>query len=133
MASFGLITLQVAADKAEPGTYSWVSKAPKTSKESTTDTGTVIIDKAKDAGLADDYTSQSGTLTIKSVAKNDNGAVTGSRARLTASSAAMRATAVRSVATSGLRPRTDKRTRRWVWRARRTSALPRWASRLPVA
>lgn len=80
MGSFGILTVQIAADKAEPGTYQLVPKAPKvskTSKESATQTGTIIIDEAKDAGLAGDFTSQSGTLTIKSVAKNDNGGVAG--------------------------------------------------------
>ena len=77
MSSFGILTVQVSADKTEPGTYQLVPKAPKVAKGSVSETATVIIDKAKEAGLPDDYTSQSGTLTIKSVAKNDKGGVSG--------------------------------------------------------
>lgn len=77
MGSFGLMTIQISADQAEPGTYQLVPKAPKVAKGSVSETGTVIIDEDKGAGLAGDYTSQSGTLTIKSVAKNDKGGVTG--------------------------------------------------------
>lgn len=65
--SFGLLSLQVAAGKIEPGTYQLVpnGKDPKS--------GTVIIKKAQDAGLASDYTSQSGTLTIQSMTMNTSG------------------------------------------------------------
>lgn len=70
MASFGTLTVQVAAGKTEPGSY---QLAPEGDSP---DVGTVIIDKVKDAGLASDYTSQSGTLTIKSVAMSDGGSVT---------------------------------------------------------
>lgn len=65
--SFGLLTLQVAAGKVEPGTYQLVpnGKDPKS--------GTVIIKKAQDAGLATDYTSQSGTLTIQSMTIDTSG------------------------------------------------------------
>ena len=65
--SFGLLTLQVAAGKIAPGTYQLVpnGKDPKS--------GTVIIKKAQDAGLATDYTSQSGTLTIQSMTMNASG------------------------------------------------------------
>ena len=69
MASFGTLTVQVAAGKTEPGSYQL------TPDGDSPDVGTVIIDKVKDAGLASDYTSQSGTLTIKSVAMSDGGSV----------------------------------------------------------
>ncbi len=67
METFGTLTVQVAAAKAEPGTY---QLAPK---EGDPQTGTVIIDKAEGVGIASAYTSQSGTLTIKSVAMSDIG------------------------------------------------------------
>lgn len=69
MASFGLLTLQVAAGTAEPGTYQLAAE------EGGPQSGTVTIDKAKSAGLAADYTSQSGTLTIKSVATDAGSAM----------------------------------------------------------
>ncbi len=77
LGNFGLLTVQIAADKAEPGNYQLLPTAPKVAKGSASETGTVIIDKAKDAGLPDAYTSQSGTLTIKAVTKDDRGMVTG--------------------------------------------------------
>lgn len=67
LASFGTVTVQVAAGKAEPGSYQL------TPDSDNPETGTVIIDSAKNAGLPADYTSQSGTLTIKSVAMNESG------------------------------------------------------------
>lgn len=67
MASFGMLTINIAAGKAEPGTYPLVPKGKDPQ------TGTVVIDEDKGAGLAGDYTSQSGTLTIKSVVMNDSG------------------------------------------------------------
>ena len=69
MGTFGTLTVQVAAAKAEPGTYQL------TPKEGAPQTGKVTINQAKDAGIAAAYTSQSGTLTIKSVAINDAGKV----------------------------------------------------------
>lgn len=66
-ASFGLLTLQVAAGKTEPGIYQ-LAPSGKGAQG-----GTVVIKKAKDAGLATDYTSQSGTLTIHSVVMNASG------------------------------------------------------------
>lgn len=77
MGSFGLLTLQIAADKAEPGTYRLLPKAPKAAPGGASDTGTVIIDRSEDAGLDNAYTSQSGTLTITAVTRNDSGVVTG--------------------------------------------------------
>ncbi|AVO41516.1 hypothetical protein C6571_09615 [Simplicispira suum] len=61
MGSFGTLSLQIAAGKAEPGTYQMgpEGQGPQS--------GTVVIGEAKEAGLAGDYTSKSGTLTIKSV------------------------------------------------------------------
>lgn len=67
MGTFGTITLEVAAAKAAPGTY---QLAPKGGKPQT---GTVSINKAADAGIADAYTSQSGTLTIQSVTMEGSG------------------------------------------------------------
>lgn len=61
LASFGLFTLEAAAGKAEPGTY---QLAPEPAGA---ESATVIIPLDKDAGLEGKYTSQSGTLTIKSV------------------------------------------------------------------
>ena len=69
MGSFGLLTVQVAAGTAEPGTYQLAAT------EGGPQSGTVIIDKAAAAGLAADYTSQSGTLTIKSVVMDDSSAM----------------------------------------------------------
>jgi hypothetical protein len=60
-ASFGLITVEVSTGKAGPGTY---RLAPEVSGD---DSGTVVIQQDKGAGLDSEYTSQSGTLTIKSV------------------------------------------------------------------
>lgn len=61
MGSFGTIALQIGAGKPEPGTYQLVpeGKDPQT--------GTIVIGQAKSAGLADEYTSKSGTLTVRSV------------------------------------------------------------------
>lgn len=61
MGSFGTLSLQIAAGKAEPGTYQMgpEGQGPQS--------GTVVIGETKEAGLAGDYTSKSGTLTIKSV------------------------------------------------------------------
>lgn len=61
MGSFGTLTVQIAAGKAEPGTY-------QLGPEGNNPQGaTFVIGKAKEAGLTDEYTSSSGTLTIKSV------------------------------------------------------------------
>ena len=65
--SFGILTLQVAAGAASPGTYQLAAE------EDAPTTGTVIIDKSEDAGIAHQYTSQSGTLDIKSVDVDDSG------------------------------------------------------------
>ena len=67
MKTFGLVTLQVSAAKAAPGTYQLApeGKGPQT--------GSVDIDKNEDAGIAHNYTAQSGTLNIKSVTMNDAG------------------------------------------------------------
>ncbi len=61
LGSFGTLTLQIAAGKAEPGTYqlSPEGSAPQS--------GSIVIGQAKSAGLTDEYTSKSGTLTVKSV------------------------------------------------------------------
>lgn len=67
MGSFGLMTVHVAAATAEAGTY---QLAPK---DGGPQTGTVIVDEDEDAGLSSTLTSQSGTLTIKSVTMNDSG------------------------------------------------------------
>lgn len=64
MGSFGTVTVQIAAGKAEPGSYQLSPDA-----ENATD-ATVVIEQAKEAGLAGDYTSQSGTLTIQSVTRD---------------------------------------------------------------
>lgn len=66
MGSFGLLTVQVSAGAAEPGTYQLAAE------DGDAQSGTVIIDRDKDAGLDTTYTSQSGTLTIKSVAMDDS-------------------------------------------------------------
>ena len=75
MGTFGTVTLQIAAVQAAPGSYQLAPQA------GAPQTGTVILDAAKGAGIAHDYTSQSGTLTIQSVTMNDTGkqvkAVTG--------------------------------------------------------
>ncbi|QCB47526.1 hypothetical protein [Hydrogenophaga sp. PAMC20947] len=65
--SFGLLTVEVGAGKTEAGIYQLVpnGKDPRS--------GTIMIKSAKDAGLAADYTAQSGTLTILSVAMNASG------------------------------------------------------------
>lgn len=62
MGSFGTVSVQIAAGKAEPGTYQLgpEGKDPQGA--------TFVIGKVKEMGLADEYTSKSGTLTIKSVA-----------------------------------------------------------------
>jgi hypothetical protein len=60
LASFGTLTLEIAAGKTEPGTYQF---APEVSGA---ETATVIIPADKAAGLDSQYTSRSGTLTIKS-------------------------------------------------------------------
>ena len=67
MGTFGTVTLEVAAAKAAPGTYQLAPEggAPQA--------GTVTINKAADAGIANAYTSQSGTLTIKSVTMDSSG------------------------------------------------------------
>ena len=67
LGSFGLLTLQLAAGKPEAGTYQLVPEGKDP------ESGTVIIDKSEDAGLADNYTSHSGMLTIKSVTMSENG------------------------------------------------------------
>lgn len=69
MASFGTLIVQVAAGKAEPGSYQLAAEGDSP------EAGTVVIDKAKSAGLDSNYTSQSGTLTIKSVTMKDGGSV----------------------------------------------------------
>lgn len=61
MGSFGTLTLQIAAGKAEPGTYQLGPEGDDPQ------TGTVVIGEAEELGLADEYTSQSGTLTVKSI------------------------------------------------------------------
>ena len=61
MGSFGTLTVQVSAGTAAPGTYQLAAT------EGDAQSGTVIIDKEKNAGLDAEYTSESGTLTIKSV------------------------------------------------------------------
>lgn len=68
MGSFGLLTLQIAAGTTAPGTYQLAAE------EGGPQSGTIIIDKAKAAGLAADYTSQSGTLTITSVVTDGSSA-----------------------------------------------------------
>jgi hypothetical protein len=60
LASFGTFTLEVAAGQTGPGTY---QLGPEVSGE---DSATVVIPQDKGAGLPAEYTSQSGTLTIKS-------------------------------------------------------------------
>ena len=67
MGTFGTVTLQIAAVQAAPGSYQLAPQA------GAPQTGTVILDAAKGAGIAHDYTSQSGTLTIQSVTMNDTG------------------------------------------------------------
>lgn len=69
VASFGLLTLQVAAGTAAPGTYQLAAE------EGGAQSGMVIIDKDEDAGLAGDYISQSGTLTIKSVVMSESSVI----------------------------------------------------------
>ncbi|HUH89573.1 MAG TPA: hypothetical protein VLZ76_02790 [Lysobacter sp.] len=61
LSSFGLTTMEFSAGKAESGTYRLASEV------SGDDSGTVVIQQDKGAGLDSEYTSQSGTLTIKSV------------------------------------------------------------------
>ena len=61
MGSFGTVIVHIAAGKLEPGTY------PLGKNEKDPQGGSVSIDKAKDAGLNDDYTAKSGNLTIRSV------------------------------------------------------------------
>lgn len=65
LGSFGTLTLQIAAGKAEPGTYQLHPEG------NDAQSGTIVISQAKDAGLADEYTSKSGTLTIKSLTMGD--------------------------------------------------------------
>jgi len=67
MKSFGVLAVRVDAGKAEPGTYQLVPEAKDP------ESGTVTIGKEEDAGLPDNYTSQSGTLTIKSVTMSEDG------------------------------------------------------------
>ena len=67
MSSFGTLTLELAAGKPEAGTYQLVPEGKDPEH------GTVIINKSEDAGLAGEYTSQSGTLTIKSVTMSEGG------------------------------------------------------------
>ena len=67
MGTFGTITLEVAAAKAAPGTYQLAPEG------GTPQAGTVSINKAADAGIANAYTSQSGTLTIQSVSMEGSG------------------------------------------------------------
>lgn len=66
MGAFGTITINISAGKVEPGTYQLGpdGKNPQG--------GTVVIEEKKDAGLAGEYTSKSGTLTIKSVTHDGN-------------------------------------------------------------
>lgn len=66
MGSFGTLNLQIAAGKAEPGTYQLGPEGDDPQA------GTVVIGQNKDLGL-DEYTSQSGTLTIQSVTMGDRG------------------------------------------------------------
>lgn len=61
LASFGLFTLEVAAGTAAPGTY---QLAPEVAGA---DTAEMVIPLSRDAGLEGKFTSQSGTLTIKTV------------------------------------------------------------------
>ncbi|WP_222565836.1 hypothetical protein [Novilysobacter antarcticus] len=61
LASFGLLTVAIAAGTAEPGKYRLADEV------SGADTAAVTIPLDKDTGLAGEFTSQSGTLTIKSV------------------------------------------------------------------
>ena len=61
LASFGLFTLEVAAGTAAPGTYRL------TPEVAGADTAEVVIPLSRDAGLEGKFTSQSGTLTIKTV------------------------------------------------------------------
>ncbi|NYT63394.1 hypothetical protein H0A66_13830 [Alcaligenaceae bacterium] len=65
MESFGTLTLQIAAGKAEPGTY---QLGPE---EKDSQSGTIVIGEAKEAGLTDEYTSKSGILTVKSITMSD--------------------------------------------------------------
>lgn len=61
MGSFGTLDLQISAGKAEPGTYQLgpEGKSPQG--------GTIVIGEAQEAGLAGEYKSKSGTLTVKSI------------------------------------------------------------------
>lgn len=61
MDSFGTLNLQVSAGKAEPGTYQMGAEGKDPQS------GTIVIGEAESAGLAGEYTSKSGTLTVKSV------------------------------------------------------------------
>ncbi|QOW19763.1 hypothetical protein INQ41_01405 [Lysobacter ciconiae] len=61
LASFGMVTVAIAAGTAEPGTYQLGGEVDGA------DTAAVTIPLGKDTGLAGEYTSQSGSLTIKSV------------------------------------------------------------------
>ncbi|MGV8941073.1 MAG: hypothetical protein ACOH1P_05945 [Lysobacter sp.] len=61
LASFGLFTLEVAAGAAAPGTYQLAEEVTGA------DTAEVVIPLSADAGLDGKFTSQSGTLIIKSV------------------------------------------------------------------
>ncbi|KIQ96803.1 hypothetical protein [Lysobacter sp. A03] len=61
LASFGLLTVEVAAGTAAPGKYELANEV------SGADSAAVTIPLGKDTGLAGEFTSQSGTLTIKTV------------------------------------------------------------------
>lgn len=61
LASFGLLTVEIAAGTAAPGKYQLGDEV------SGADSAAMTIPLGEDTGLAGEFTSQSGTLTIKSV------------------------------------------------------------------
>lgn len=61
MGSFGTLNMQISAGTAEPGTYQLGPEGKNPQG------GTIVIDESKEAGLANAYTSKSGTLTVKSI------------------------------------------------------------------
>lgn len=68
MGSFGTLTLEITAGKAEPGTYQLGPEGDDPQS------GTIVIEQDEDLGL-DEYTSQSGTLTVNSLTMGDRSPV----------------------------------------------------------